>query len=586
MARHLIAAPDPTTAAATVHGPWRTLSAALTGQVAALAERQDLTVTCAPGAGRGAPGCFIPALAAIELDGVHLGQDPHTCDPSRPSDRERYPALWGVFVHEAAHARHTAWNAPTIRRTAAQVEAATLLEESRIEAAHLRRRPTDQRWLRASATRLILADFTPTPPSSPAPGAGKAAAPGSGVRAAMTPWDAGCAAALLLARVSAGVLESEETAPVAGAVCEVIGASRLSALAALWCRAHQVADDDSEAMVELGRLWCDCLGIDPDQPPPPPEADAGGGSSVLAAAITAVVEAVTTADAPPPSPPAPDRAAERRTEQQARDRARRTARKVFSSHPTVTPRGPTKITGTRAATRQEQAAARRLARMLRAAAHRERAATRVTSATPPGRLRMREALAADAQRAAGATPTAEPFTQTVRRHVPTPPLRVGIACDVSGSMWALAEPVASAAWILARATAHVPDAKAATVIFGAKVRPVTRPGQPPSRVHEFSAEDNTEAFCEAVDALDAALDLSRPGAARLLVIVSDGIFTPDQREGGQRRITRLTGTGCAVLWLSLDGALAMDGTHLVDLEDPAEAAPLIGQAATRALRGT
>lgn len=60
----------------------------------------------------------------------------------------------------------------------------------------------------------------------------------------MTPWDAGCAAALLLARVTAGVLESQETTPVAQAVCEVIGTGRLSALAALWDRAHRVADDD------------------------------------------------------------------------------------------------------------------------------------------------------------------------------------------------------------------------------------------------------------------------------------------------------------------------------------------------------
>ncbi|MGP4029713.1 hypothetical protein [Actinomadura sp. 3N407] len=584
MATHLIATLDPTAVAA--HGPWRALSDALTGQAATLAERVDLTVTCAPGAGRGAPGCFIPALAAIELDGVHLGQDPHTCDPSRPSDRERYQALWGVFVHEAAHARHSAWTIPTVHQAAAKVQAATMLEESRIEAAHLRRRPTDQRWLRASATRLILADFTPTssPKSAPA-SAEPAATPGS-VRAAMTPWDAGCAAALLLARVTANVLETGETAPVAQAVCEVIGASRLGALAALWDRAHQVADDDSAAMAELGRLWCHCLDLDPDQPPPLPEANAETGPSVLAVAINDALDAVAAADAPLPAPPAPDRAAERRAEAQARDRARRTAREVFSSHPAVTPTGPTKITGTRAPTRAEQAAARRLARLLRAAAHRERTTTHLTSATPPGRLRMREALAADAQRAAGATPTAEPFTRTVHRHVPSPPLRVGIACDVSGSMWALADPVASAAWILARATAHVPDAQAATVIFGATVRPVTRPGQIPARVHEFSAEDNTEDFCQAIDALDAALDLSHPGAARLLVIVSDGIFTPDQRTHGQRRITRLTGTGCAVLWLCLGGARTMNGTHQVDLTNPADAAPAIGQAATRALRAT
>lgn len=68
----------------------------------------------------------------------------------------------------------------------------------------------------------------------------------------------------------------------------------------------------------------------------------------------------------------------------------------------------------------------------------------------------------------------------------------------------------------------------------------------------FTAEDMAEEFCEAVDALDAALELTRPDAARLLVIVSDGYFTPDQRDHGQQRITRLTATGCAVLWLALD----------------------------------
>ena len=56
----------------------------------------------------------------------------------------------------------------------------------------------------------------------------------------------------------------------------------------------------------------------------------------------------------------------------------------------------------------------------------------ISSATPPGRLRMRQAVAADAQRAAGAMPTARPFTRVERRRVPAPPLAVGVACDVSG----------------------------------------------------------------------------------------------------------------------------------------------------------
>ncbi|GLW67470.1 hypothetical protein Arub01_57130 [Actinomadura rubrobrunea] len=570
MTAHLIAAPTPT---ADPRGSWLKLSAALTEAVTDLADREDLTVTCAPGLGRGAPGCFIPALATVELDGTHLGHDPATCDPSRPADRNRYPALWGVLVHEAAHARHSCWATPN-GTPAAHVDAAMTLEESRIEAAQIRRRPADRRWLRAAASHLVLADFT-TASGGPAPSA-----------TAMTPWNAARAAGLLLARTDAGILDHDETAALAATITKILGASRLSALAALWHIAHITADDDHETMLDLGRRWCAIVGTDPDQPAPTPTPGATGESeepSALAEAITSTVTTVTIAETSRSASPEPN---PRQRERDARDAAERAARRVFgATHTDTGRRGPTAIKRTRPPRPDEQAAARRLARRLRAAAHRERTTTTHTSATPPGRLRMREALAADAQRAAGVTPTAEPFIRTVRRHVPTPPLRVGIACDVSGSMNAVATPVASAAWILARAAAHVPDARSATVIYGAKVRPITRPGRTPTRVAEFTATDSTEDFIEAVEALDAALDLSRPGAARLLVVVSDGIYTTHQRTAGQQRINRLTAAGCAVLWLALDKrAHPMKGTQLVTLADPATAADTIGQAAAQALR--
>jgi hypothetical protein len=81
----------------------------MTAQVPAIAGRADLTVTVAPGVGRGAPACFIPATAEIEVNGDHLGVDPATANPASPADRERYPALWGATVHECAHAAH--WTA-------------------------------------------------------------------------------------------------------------------------------------------------------------------------------------------------------------------------------------------------------------------------------------------------------------------------------------------------------------------------------------------------------------------------------------------------------------------------------------------
>jgi hypothetical protein len=555
---HLVPDDTPST---TPTGPWLKLSAALTESVAEIAERRDLLVRCAPGAGRGAPGCFVRALASIELDGAHLGADPRTCDPSRPSDRDRYPALWGVLVHEAAHADHTVWEVPAGSSDAA-ASAAVMLEESRIEAVHLGRRPGDRHWVRAAIHALVLADFSD---------------------AAMTRWDAARAAGLLLARVDTGVLDAEETATVAAVVEKVLSRTRLTKLRRIWRRAHKTADDDATRMLELGRRWCKALGIAPDRSAPKREARASGRPSPLAEAITAVLDAVGDAGGTAATGAAPDRAAARAAEQAARERTRMVASGVFTSTE-VAPNTSTPLLGVRPPAIEEQAAARRLARALRAAAHRERVTTTINSASPPGRLRMREALAADAQRAAGAVPTAEPFTRTMRRSVSSPPLRLGIACDVSASMATLAKPVASAAWILARAAAHVPDARSATVVFGESVHPITYPRAVPARVQEFTASARTEEFCDAVDALDAVLGLSRSGAARLLVVVSDGHFRSRQRECGQERIARLTKAGCAVLWLALDTrALPLGGTHKVMLSVPADAVDSIGQAAIRAL---
>ena len=61
MTTHLVADPDATGAAVFPARPeWLTLSAALTDEVDVIADREDLLVTIAPGAGGGAPACFLP----------------------------------------------------------------------------------------------------------------------------------------------------------------------------------------------------------------------------------------------------------------------------------------------------------------------------------------------------------------------------------------------------------------------------------------------------------------------------------------------------------------------------------------------
>lgn len=587
MSTHFTADPTATGAAVFPARPeWLTLSAAFADEVPVIADRDDLVVSVAPGAGGGAPACFYPHRALIEVDGDHLGVDPATVDPANLSDRARYAPAWGALTHECGHAKHTAWDPPK-GAPPAVVAAAMLLEESRMEAAQLRRRPDDRHWLRACVKGIVATDLHLYADPATAP--------------KMTPADAARSAALLLGRADGGVLTHAEVYPVARVVADVLGAEVLGKLRAVWRQALRTADDAGEEMLDLGRQWCEILGTDSDSsdstsPPASPGAsDPTGGSpgpgapttpSPLADAISAVLGGVAAkvAGEKVPEDPAAVAAAAKESDEAAEKKAGAVARRVFG---TGGPRGgDTRTTGTRPPTPEECTAARVLARALDTAGTRERVAVRSASEVPPGRLRMRGVRAAEAQRAAGAVVTAEPFTRTIRTPVTVPPLRVGIACDVSGSMgWARAH-VASAAWILANAARHtrVP-ADTASVIFGHHVRPLTHPGKPPTEVTEFRSNDNYEDIPRALDALDGALGLSRPGAARLVVIVSDGNFRPDPRRDGQKKLNRLRASGCAVLWLTTgDFDTPLDGVTVHVLTDPVTAARAIGHAATTALR--
>ncbi|MBB5856420.1 hypothetical protein ACFQ05_26435 [Amycolatopsis umgeniensis] len=580
-----IAAPAATPTAVFPAAPgWLSLSARFGDEVPAIADRDDLVVTVAPGAGHDAPACFFPDLAAIEVDGIHLpkGVDPATVEPHRVGDRKRYRTAWGLLTHECAHARHSVWCEPPGAPPGAAA-AAILLEESRIEAAHLRRRPQDRYWLRGSATNLILADTRANDP---------AAAP------TMSTQSAAQSAALLLARVDGGVLNHREVARVERVVCAILSDDTLAKLRAIWRAAHRVADDDATAMIELGRRWCEILGDDPDQPPPDrgtadPGTQPGSGNGVpspLAQAIAATAAAITHAAAADPAPtdPVTEALEARAAEDAARTNAVTAANKTFG---TGSSPYATHITGTRPPTTAERTAARHLARALTTAGVRDRTTTRTTSAIPPGRLRVRGAMTAAAQRAAGTIPTAEPFTRATRKTVPAPPLRLGIACDVTDSMKEYTAPVASAAWILAHAAHHTDvPATTATVTFGAGlVTPITQPGATPARITEFGTGLSGHVIDDAIEALDGALDLSRPNAARLLVVISDGDFEDETRDPGQRLLDRLRATGCAVLWLLPGGSpwlRPMDGVTNYTLTDPAATARAIGRAATAALRAT
>ncbi|MGW5696124.1 VWA domain-containing protein [Streptomyces asiaticus] len=559
-------------------GQWLRIAAALTKRLPELADRKDVIVTCQHGTRSGAPGAFYPTTAELEIDAsLFAPLPPATINPDRRGDEERYPAAWGVLVHEAAHAAHSIWTTPPNLRGTALDRAAQLLEESRAEHAHLTRRPADRPFLRSAVNTLILADITGQTPSNR--------------------WQAAQAAGLILARRDAGILDPDETEPLEQAVTSILGPDLLETLTQIWTAAHATADDDASGMLDHAHAWCQALGT----PATAPEPTGGGPMGELAEAIgkvTVRVQANEAAQAAAQARVAAARTAraEAKAAQAAHERqAAKTAERVFApgARP-FTPGKPRKgntpspVTGTRLPTAGEKAAAGQLARALGAAAYRERTTTHTASAAPPGRLNMRQALAREAQKAAGATPTATPWTRTLRRPNPTPPLRVGIAVDVSASMNAAADPIASAAWILTKATALTdPDSRTATVAYDRALTAITAPGHAPTRVTRFEARGLGHSLAEAIDALCAGLALTQPGTGRLLVIASDGYYHPDEATRAAQRITTLKDAGCAVLWLAFaPDPCPLPGATPLELTHPAQAITAIAKAATTALTTT
>jgi hypothetical protein len=543
---------------------WARVSAELTERFAQISGREDVIVTAMPGTRSGAPGTFYPTEAAAEIDRSLFRADPATLHPGRPGDEDGYPAAWGVFTHEAAHAAHSLWDPPPGADPYA-ARSANLLEESRAETRQAARRSADRRWLRASAARLVLAEFTKDEPGDR--------------------HSAARAAGLLLARRDGGILDADETEPVHRVAEKILGPETLTELQRIWTQAHHTGDEDAEAMLALGEQWNTAVGAATGVDVSAEELAEAIGAAVrhvrendeALAALGAQVIAASQA-----------RAAAKAGAAAAARRADARVQEVFAPNNGGKRNRWSPVSGTRPPTGAERAAAGRLARALRAAAYRERIETVTTSAAPPGRLNMRGALARDAQRAAGATPTAEPWVAVTRRHAPTPPLRVGIAVDVSGSMEEATGPIASAAWILAKAAASTdPDSKSATVAFDARLAAITAPGRTPASVADFDAVYGGHDLAGAIDALDGGLQLTRPGAGRLLVIASDGAYYAHEASAAAERVTRLIKHGCAVLWLAFaPDPQVLPGATLLQLTDPATAAEEIGKAAARAIAQT
>ncbi|MEV6374839.1 VWA domain-containing protein [Micromonospora musae] len=508
---------------------WHPWSDAWTRHIPTLTGRHDLTVTVAPGAGGGAPACFYPDARRIEVDATHIGA-PDITNPHKAGHKRLVPTAYGLLVHEAAHATHSLWTTPP--GTPPVVAAvADLLEESRAENRQRGRRRGDRRWLRHTVTTLL------DPHGAPIDDA----------------WNAAHLAGLLLARVDARIITAKDIKGVRAAVTTVLGRKRLRQLRDVWRQAHTVDDTDAATMIDLAWRWCRILNIDPGQQPEPPQPDPGEFAGQLAQALGDYL--AHTAGLTP---------------------AEYTAQQIQGRHnapPSWTRRDPTDA---------ERAAARQLAARLRRARTRQPEPDTRPSPVPPGRLRTRHAITAQAQIASGSMPTATPWQRRTALPPPKPTLHLAVLVDTSFSMHPYAAPMSSAGWILADA-ARTNQATTTTIGFGDQATLLVPPHQQPTSVLEMRAFGGTTAFIDAVKLADQLLRLRQPGRLRMLAVVSDGDL-PDTAPA-QRLITTLHQTGCAVLWLRPADLAGHTFTHTTTLEvaNPIQAVDAIADAAVTVL---
>jgi hypothetical protein len=167
----------------------------------------------------------------------------------RPDVAGRHHPRDGPRMRHAAHSR---WHAPPAQTTA-WVEVAHMLEESRIEAAQVTRRPGDRRWLRGHR-------YPPDPGRLHGRRRCHGHRPGGRL-----------GRGLGLGPRRAGILDPGETAPCGCHRGRGARRGPAQAVQRYLARRARTADDDVRVVVRLGRRWCCILGIyrTPRLSPPP-----------------------------------------------------------------------------------------------------------------------------------------------------------------------------------------------------------------------------------------------------------------------------------------------------------------------------
>ena len=560
-------------------------------------ERHDLVGYVGTNAGHGAPACYNPELAEVEVDtaiAFGAGVTPEMVGDLRERGQQyEFPKATGAIMHEAFHAKFSQWSIPDAKEALKPNEFTALmwLEESRIEAQGLAMMPKAKPFLKACAIDIVIGE------------AKERFAENSNT------MSASFFVATVHARIDAGILEYDDVAELVDLVNDYIGLERVRELRAIAreFQAHKYHEIADPYLYDLARKWAEIVQEvaeeKGDAQPEGAEGEGGEGSgSATPDFIEEMMEALEEAKESVAIGVMGDLGDQEQQEeweeevkqkgeaQKERKSNEEMGRKVFRKGTTeMGGKSNSRLHERRKPLPEERVAAVTVAQMLEKAKYRDRDETEIASITPPGRLRTRALVQGRALKGRGVMTQVEPWRKTVRKQTDEPTLTVGVMVDISGSMGGAMNPMATTAWVMSEAVKRV-QGKTAMVYYGNDVFATLKPGQHLEDVSVWTASDGTEKFDKAFRALDGGLNLLHGRGARLLVVVSDGHYTYEEQKNARKWVHRCSEAGVGVLWLPFDeGYMAKRYGEAGAMQvvtgalDPASAAKEIGRAASKAL---
>ena len=576
------------------HPEWFSVGAQIAQLANKVSGRSDLVGLASPVAGSGAPACFKPQIAEIEVNtdvafGVTITPEIIGDLTTRDAQYE-FPKATGAVIHEAFHARFSRWDLENSYKALKQdeYEALVLLEEARIEAQGLALDPAYRVFLRSSAMEIVIADFTENANET-----------NSDVQSIST------LVGLVNGRVIGGILEKSEVREVTDYIEDFLGpdvVDQLSDIIRSFIKHDQ--HHNIEPVHPLAIEWARIVRELKAERGEESGSEAGSGSgSGMSEMIKELIEKLGEASDGISIGNYSELADQQESEdwkEQVKERSKgakqqreheSVATEVFGAGtgPAPTSRTASTLNETRKATAQERRSAVKLASALERAKYRERDVVEINTNVPGGRLRTRALVQNEAMRARGLEPQTEAWRKRVRKTTDEPTLNVGVMVDISGSMSDAMKPMATTAWVMSEAVRRV-QGRCAMVYYGNDVFPTLKAGQHLDDVMVYTAPDGTEKFNKAFKALDGALNLLNGNGARLLVVVSDGVYTHEETQHAKRWIAECNANGVAVVWIPFDnGRTAQDllrglsAELLAGVVNPTDTADEIGRACAKAL---